>query len=142
MSSNSIWNKVKAMLGNRCPRCHRGKFWEHGNPYVNLFFRGGRMNEVCDKCGFKYEMESGFWYGGMYVSYAINVAILIGGALFTELFFEDLGVWEEAGLISGVMILLIPITFYFSRLVWINFFVKYDPSKWENVPNNSGANQT
>ena len=141
MNPNSSWNKLKALFGNRCPRCHRGKFWAYSNPYYNLLFKGGKMNENCDKCGLKYEMESGFWYGGMYVSYAINVALLITGVVVSEIFFDEVGVWEEAGVITAVMIFLIPVTFYLSRLIWINFFVKYDPTKWQDPSNKDQAIQ-
>ncbi len=131
MTATSVIRKFKAMFSNKCPRCHRGKFWENGNPYTNLIFNRGRMNENCSKCGLKYEMESGFWYGGMIMSYVINVLLLIFGVLISELVFEEIGIWEEAGLISAFMVLLFPVTFHLSRITWINFFVKYDPGKWQ-----------
>jgi uncharacterized protein (DUF983 family) len=132
MSPNSFLSKSTGIFRNKCPRCHRGNFWEHGNPYINVFFRGARMNENCSKCGLKYEMESGFWYGGMIISYVINVILLILGWLTSEMLFDEIGIWEEAGFISLFMVFFFPITFYLSRLLWINIFVKYDPNKWED----------
>ena len=132
MSPTSFLSKISAMLRNKCPQCHRGSFWEHSNPYINVFFRGARMHPNCSKCGVKYELESGFWYGGMIISYVINVGLLIIGWLLSEILFDEIGIWKEAALISGFMLLFFPITYYLSRLTWINFFVKYDPSKWKN----------
>ncbi len=132
MNPNSFLSKVLSIFQNKCPQCHRGNFWEHGNPYFNLFFRKARMVEICSKCGLKYEMESGFWYGGMLMSYVINVGLLIMGWITSELLFEEIGIWKEAGFISFFMVLFFPVTFYLSRLLWINFFVNYDPSKWRD----------
>ncbi len=125
--------KFISVLGNRCPRCLKGRFWEKGNPYSNMLLNKGLMRERCSNCNLKYEIESGFWYGGMIMSYVFNVLFLIVGVIISEIFFEELGIWEEALGISVFLVLLIPITFYLSRLTWINFFVSVELGKEEKT---------
>ena len=40
---------------------------------------------------------------------------------------NDFSTWSQVILIAGIMLLLAPVNYYFSRLIWINFFVGYDP---------------
>ena len=42
------------------------------------------MHDHCRSCGFKYKIEPSFFFGAMYVSYAVNVAI--GVAAFIKYF--------------------------------------------------------
>ena len=61
--------KIKAFLKGRCPRCHCGSIFS-GQMY-SLKFQ--KMNETCSHCKLKFEVEPGYFYAAMYVSYALNV---------------------------------------------------------------------
>ena len=83
------------------------------------------MPEACPVCQQPYEPEPGFYYGAMYVSYALNVAILVAVWVATAVLTPDLNTWWFV-LIAGLAgIGLTPVTFRIARLTWINFFVKY-----------------
>lgn len=125
--------KIYSILFNKCPRCHRGKFWPY-NPYYNLFHNGGRLYESCSQCGLKYYREIGFWYGAMYVAYALSIGIFLTGWTITAFTFpKDWPVWWQVGTVCSAIILLMPVTYALSRLIWINFFVAYEPDKKEDV---------
>jgi hypothetical protein len=125
--------KLYSILHNKCPRCHRGKFWPH-NPYYNLLFNGGRLYKSCPHCGLKYYREVGFWYGAMYVSYALGIAIFMAGWGITALTLPaDINVWWQIGIISFIIVALTPANYALSRLIWINFFVAYNPDKKETI---------
>lgn len=125
--------KLYSILFNKCPRCHEGKFWPH-SAYYNLFFNGGKLYESCSHCGLKYYREIGFWYGSMYVGYALGSAVFLAGWAITAFTFpETWSTWWQVGSICAALILLLPANFYYSRLIWINFFVKYEPGKKEAV---------
>lgn len=82
------------------------------------------MKDHCGHCGLKYMIEPSFFYGAMYVSYAVNVAIGIGVFLITFL----LGLPPLSSFLSIVMVLvlLFPFVLRLSRNIYINFFVSYD----------------
>lgn len=118
-----IAETIYSVVGNKCPRCHKGHVFVNGNPY-NLR-NGLSMKESCEICQLKYERETGFFYGAMYVSYA-----LLAG-LFITLFVLDrllLGLETWTFLLSffGLVFALFPITFRWGRVLWLNMFVKYD----------------
>jgi hypothetical protein len=72
--------------------------------------------------------EPSFFDGAMYVSYAMQVALII--TVFTAL--NILGfakIWLMIGITVGLSFILIPITFRLSKSVYINIFVGYDPDK-------------
>lgn len=119
--------KFYSILHNCCPRCHHGKLWPRNNPYYNLLFNGGRMFDSCSHCGLKYYREIGFWYGAMYVSYALGIAEFLFFWLLTYLALPaDISTWFQVGIIAGAILLLTPANYFYSRLVWINLFVKYE----------------
>ncbi len=69
-------------------------------------------------------MEPSFFYGALYVNYALTVGIGIFAFVISMLVFE-LSLNVSFGVIIGVLILLTPLTIRLSRLIWINIFVKY-----------------
>ena len=114
---------ITTVIKNKCPNCGEGDVFESSNPY-NLK-KLTKMNSHCSACDFKYEREVGFFFGAMYVSYGINAAVFIALFLGLELFGpEDLNVFVEIGIISGTMIALVPITFQWSRKLWMVLFGK------------------
>ncbi len=136
--------KIFSITRNRCPRCHVGKFWPY-DPYYNLFNNGGKLYESCSHCGLKYYLEIGFWYGAMYVAYGLSIGIfLVGWAITAFTFPESWSTWIQVGIICAAIILLMPVTYALSRLIWINFFVKFDPEKKEDFvnPNPGMSEQT
>lgn len=83
------------------------------------------MNETCSVCRLKYKMEPSFFYGAMYVSYALGVTLAL--ALFVLAFFI-IGLdifWTFLALALGLLVLL-PVLSRLSRNIWINFFVHYE----------------
>ena len=116
--------KLYSILFNKCPRCHEGKFWPAG-PMGNLFKHKGGMYESCSHCGLKYTREVGFWYGAMYVSYAVSVAIFVTLWVATSVLFPEMGIFPQMGIVVAGIVVFAPYNYWFSRLMWINFFIKY-----------------
>ena len=83
------------------------------------------MNENCNQCKLKYLIEPAFFYGAMYVSYALNVALLI--AIFLVAFFGFQANFTNTFI--AMILILIALTPYILRLsrnIYINIFVSYD----------------
>ena len=83
------------------------------------------MYENCSHCGLKYTREVGFWYGAMYVSYAVSVAIFVTLWVATSVLFPEMGIFPQMGIVVAGIIMLAPYNYWFSRLMWINLFIKF-----------------
>jgi hypothetical protein len=85
------------------------------------------MNEVCPVCGLKFERGPGYFLGAMYFSYALAIPII---TLFTGLFYLLLPswhLWQQFLLAWAAFLPLVPITFRYSRVMWMHFDRYYDP---------------
>lgn len=114
-----------ALLQGKCPRCREGDIFTHP---VSTLSKFNVMNEVCPHCGVRLEPEPGFYQGAMYVGYGFTVAILtiLGITLY---FLGDPSEWVYIGIIIGVMVLLAPLNYRYSRILYLFFFggIKYRP---------------
>lgn len=117
--------KLFSIINNKCPRCHEGDFFVSSNPLD--FKRNLKIHEKCPKCDLKYMLEPSFFYGAMYVSYALTVAIAVATFVICQLFNLNM-VWTLASIII-VLILMIPYLVRISRLIYINMFVGYQNDK-------------
>ena len=112
-----------SVLRNKCPRCHQGDVFEYKHPFRKNF---DKMHATCSQCHLKYEKEPGFFYGAMYVSYALMVAVFVTLWVLNGWFFK----LESTGfiilVISGILGMA-TIVYRTARLVWLNFFIRYNP---------------
>ncbi len=116
--------KLYSIFKGRCPKCHEGDMYENKNPFV--FGETLKMKERCEVCGLKYKIEPSFFYGAMYVSYALGVAL--GVAVFiTAHFILSLSILKAFWTIVLALLLLYPILMRMARNIWINIFVHYNP---------------
>lgn len=130
MNVYAILMRLRALssstLYNRCPRCHQGKVFSHNNPYSGS--KGFHMEKNCSHCGEIYEKEPGYFFGAMYVSYALMTGWLVCCFLINEnAIHADVFPFLAFMLISTMLFL--PLTFRWSRIIWLNFFIKYDPKR-------------
>jgi len=112
-----------SVLKNKCPKCHTGKVFEYDGAFNLKNF--SKMYPCCSACGEKYEKEPGYFYGAMYVSYALTVGWIIVTFSFNELFFK-IDTTPYLLFTCSIIILFAPLTFRLSRLIWLNFFIKFD----------------
>lgn len=124
------FEKIKALIDCKCPRCRIGKVFS-GSPYA---FKKNRTNEVCSHCGLFFEIELGYFYSAMYISYLM---IILEGAVTGWLLFKlsnSESIWLYLVIILFVTLSLSPINFRYSRLILLYYLspkIKYDP-KYKN----------
>ena len=118
-------SKIYSMITGACPKCHQESMYVNKNPYV--LSDTLKMNERCSHCNTKYKIEPSFFYGSMYVSYAVGI---IFAAIAFTITYGMLGTSVFVGFISiiATMIFCLPIILRLSRNIWINFFLNYDKS--------------
>ncbi len=114
-------SKLYSVLNNKCPQCQEGRFFQN-RMTLNLK-KNLKIDKNCESCGLKYMIEPSFFYGAMYVSYALTVGLAI--AIFIISYALGLGLIGSFIAIFVILIALIPITMRISRLLYINMFVHY-----------------
>ena len=86
------------------------------------------MNEVCPHCGVRLEPEPGFYQGAMYVGYGITIACIVAISIILYVF-GDPSEWVYIGSIIGFMLLIVPLNYRYSRIIYLYLFggIKYKP---------------
>ena len=121
--------KINSILTGSCPKCQQESMYVVKNPYkLSTLFK---MHEKCSHCNLHYEMEPSFFYGAMYMSYGITIAI--GVAIFVIAHvFMSVPIKESFIAIVIGLIVLMPVTARLARNSYINMFVSYDKNWKEN----------
>jgi uncharacterized protein (DUF983 family) len=118
-------SKLNSILTGSCPKCQNESMYEDQNPlHLGKVLK---MNETCSHCGLRYQIEPSFFYGSMYVSYGLNVAVGIAAFIISYVFFGS-SIKESFFAIIISLVLLFPWVLRWSRNIYINFFVSYDPT--------------
>lgn len=117
--------RLYSIFHNKCPHCQEGRFFESDHPFNLMKF--DKMGKSCTECGQHFEIETGFYYGAMYASYGINVALFVLFWLLSLFILPaGLNIWWTVAFTTIPSVVLVPLTYRIARLVWINFFVKYE----------------
>ena len=114
-----------ALVQGKCPRCHVGDIFTFPVSRISKF---NVMNKTCPHCDVRLEPEPGFYQGAMYVGYGITIAVIvvISGLLYL---LGDFSEWIYIGATIGVMIILVPLNYRYSRILYLYMFggIKYNP---------------
>ena len=115
-------SKLFSVLSFKCPACHEGDFFV-SHPY-NLS-KAGDIYKSCSVCQTKFSKEPGFYYGAMYVSYAIAVAISI--SIYVMFYILDIAISVELFLLIYTLLILLasPLIYALSKIIWANIFIKF-----------------
>ncbi len=117
-----------SVLTNSCPRCRQGKLFTSRNPYD--FKTTMKMLEHCPVCGQRFELQTGFYFGTGYVSYALSVTLIgfifVAWAITIGLSFRDNSIFWCLGISTVILLILQPVLQRLARSIWIAFFVRYD----------------
>ncbi len=114
--------KLYSILTGTCPVCQEESMYKEQNPYkLGRIFE---MHERCSNCGTKYKIEPSFFFGAMYVSYAVGIAFATAAFIITYFFFGG-GLIDTFIAITITLIVFMPIIMRVSRNIWINMFLHY-----------------
>jgi uncharacterized protein (DUF983 family) len=118
--------KLYSILKGSCPVCQNESMYVSSNLYNPN--QTQKMHERCSHCNTKYKIEPSFFYGAMYVSYGLGVAMGVATFVIAAYLFklERLTIFF---IIMAVMIGTLPVVIRLSRNIWINMFMYYDPTQ-------------
>lgn len=114
--------KIYSIINGKCPKCHEGNFFSNGFTFNPKKIT--KIHDNCPKCDLKYMLEPSFFFGAMFVNYAIAVALFVGIFVIAKLLL-GFTILNSFITIVVVSLLLTPITLRLSRIIWINMFVGY-----------------
>jgi uncharacterized protein (DUF983 family) len=112
-------SKLTAMANARCPQCHEGRLFKY--KWWNLF-NFTQMHENCPHCDLRYEVEPGFFFGAMYISYAFTVGIMLIGGIIVFNFFNDPPAMGYVIPITIFSLVMVPFNFRTARVLFIHLF--------------------
>lgn len=116
-------NKLYSILKFKCPHCHEGEFFESRNPYdLNSL---SKTYENCPNCGRRLSIEPGFYYGAMYVSYALGVAHIVTFWVAKLILGFEMEFWNFIILVASILLLMSPLYYALSKIIWANLFLNY-----------------
>lgn len=117
-------SKLNSILTGTCPKCQNESMYLDENPLhlKNIL----KMHDRCSHCNLKYQIEPSFFYGAMYVSYGLNVGIGIAAFIISSVIFNASLKVAFISIIAS-LIVLFPFVLRWSRNIYINMFVSYDP---------------
>jgi uncharacterized protein (DUF983 family) len=112
-------SKLSAILLGKCPQCHHGNLFD-AHPYH--LKKMMNMNKKCPHCDVNFEREPRFFDGAMYISYAMSVGLFLVSAFIIYHTIED--ATENTYLIAIIseVVLLYPIMFRYSRILYLYAF--------------------
>jgi len=129
---DTVPSEFKAALQARCPKCRTGKMFT-GPMYS---FGSQKMNTRCPHCDFTFEIEPGYFYVAMFVSYAMNVAEMVTLAVAIYMLTGSQSPWLYVGLLLGVTLILSPFHFRYSRVIllyWLTPGVHFEVGRVNNI---------
>ena len=126
---SSIDSAFISIIKCKCPKCHSGKMFKYGIYHPKFM----NMPEQCSNCHQVFEIEPGFYWGAMYISYAFTVGISITASILFYYLFNDPPVMDYVYMLGIIFVVLSPIIFRYSRVLMLYLFggLHYDPSLYK-----------
>lgn len=125
--------KGYSILKGKCPRCHEGDFFK--NKFTLHPTKVTELHKNCPNCNLKYMIEPSFFYGAMYVNYALTVAIGVTSFIIARIFI-GLELLHSFLAVFIALLAFAPFGLRLSRSIWINMFIHYkSPKELEAMKN-------
>jgi uncharacterized protein (DUF983 family) len=114
--------RLLAILTQRCPVCLTGP----------IFRSLLETHKHCPHCGVHYEREHGFYLNSMFIAYTLGFLIILPSAFY--LFWIESTVPFFSMAIIVEILLLWPLIFRYSRVIWMHMDQVMDPREAEQLP--------
>jgi uncharacterized protein (DUF983 family) len=127
-ASEKPLSEFKAALLAKCPKCRKGNMF--ASSMYNFF--GQKTYTKCPYCNFQFEIEPGYFYVAMFVSYGMNVVEMITLAVGTYMLTGSESPWLYVGILLGAAFILSPFNYRYSRVIllyWLTPNLNYDPER-------------
>jgi len=107
------------ILKTKCPKCREESMFKFRTLDLGNMLK---MHRTCPKCGQDLMPEPGFYFGAMYFSYAINVALMATSGVAYEVLFRPDNILITLASVFTPPLLLAPWNFRISRAIMLYAF--------------------
>jgi uncharacterized protein (DUF983 family) len=114
-------SRLLAILAQSCPVCLRG-------PVFRTLFD---MHKSCPHCGVPYEREHGYFLNSMFIGYTAGFLLLVPSAIYLFWLHASITVFSVAIIVEAILIW--PLIFRYSRVLWMHFDQMLDPRSPEKM---------
>ncbi|WP_339713930.1 DUF983 domain-containing protein [Cyclobacterium amurskyense] len=116
-----------AILKAKCPKCRKGNLFPAS---VFSFRKLSQINQCCPNCGVELVPEPDFYYGAMYISYALSVALFINVMIVLNYVFDDPDLMVYIVSVVFFNIALLPIMLRYSKVLYLYGMgkISYEPN--------------
>ena len=114
--------KLYSVLNSKRPYCHEGEF------FTSNFYNIKNIGDIYDDCPIckrTYNPETGFYFGALYISYALGTALFVSIWMGLNILGINISIIPKIIGISILWLLLTPITHRLSKIIWANIFINY-----------------
>lgn len=125
-------SKFSAIFQQKCPRCREGNIFKY--TLLQKPFSPLATHKECPECGFRFEIEPGFFWGALYISYAMMVAVMVSVIVAIVILFDTREPLHYIIPTVSLMLLIYPFALRYARVLLITFFsgTKYHEN-WREV---------
>ncbi|MCC7502532.1 MAG: DUF983 domain-containing protein [Flavobacteriales bacterium] len=118
------WKRTRlySIVNFTCPYCHEGAFFV-SHPYD--LKQAGDLHKECAVCHRRYSIEPGFYYGAMYVAYALAVAWSVTMYVAMAVLTPNASLMVQFASITIGLLLAGPLLYALSKITWANLFFSY-----------------
>ena len=115
------WKRTRlhSIVTFTCPYCHEGAFFV-SHPYD--LKHAGDLHKECSVCHRRYSIEPGFYYGAMYVAYALAVAWSVSIYVAMAVLTPNASLMVQFASITIGLVLVGPWLYALSKIIWANLF--------------------
>lgn len=114
----SKFKLASLILKEKCPHCLEGDVFEKPKKLIQLPV----MKTQCDKCGYYFDREPGYFLGAMYLSYGLAVFQGIAAFLICYFFFNQLSTLAICFIVTGVIAVFGLKNYKLSRIIYMHIF--------------------
>ena len=111
-----ILETFRDILSTKCPNCRDENMFQFKTLNLGKMLK---MHRTCPRCGQDFMPEPGFYFGAMYFSYAINVALMVTSGVAFEVLFNPENLLITFASIFTPPLLLAPWNFRISRAIML-----------------------
>lgn len=119
---NNWWSWFKSAFFYTCPQCREDTLFVSPLDIAKPL----EMKPACSNCQLDYEPEPGFYYGAMFLSYAIDGVTLLPLSLIL-IFLFSVTLMKVLIIIITLKIVLLFWLLRFSRSLWLHIYIRYTP---------------
>jgi len=114
--------KLYSILNGKCPHCHEGDF------FLSNLYDLRKLDDNydnCPKCNETFNLDPGFYFGAMYISYALVTALMVTVWVALIVLSIEVELLHKIIGISIIWLLLTPVIHSLSKIIWANIFMQY-----------------